>query len=1262
MSQTHHRHGRDSPRTHRVGEHWSGANPVPTIGRFLERLEVDKQERKEHEEALLARKKEREDRGEEIPHKPRKTTGKTRMVTDPTTGSEIEVEDLDEDSMDAVKDPKLIVPNANVGKPTDVKTEATQSLSQYKENQDITAPPDPIADGTTSDVPIHGEKTNILFHPTPTVTYKPMFDQLERRGMGLCVGIVAGIVFLGRIFGGSLWGLFPLGCGIASAMWLWIQDLIKSGREMEWSSEQIRGQMATANLLPESVEWMNSFLSVFWGLINPEMLSPVGDTIEDIMQASAPGVVENVRIAEIDQGNNPVRILSLRSLPDSHVQQLKDHVHEENVKNKDPQEAAAAEEGGSYYNIEVSFAYHAKPSGQTTSSKARNMHMQIVFYLGIKGLFGVPFPVFVELTEMVGTVRARFQMMPEAPFMKDVTFSLVGLPHIKAGCMPMIKAGVNILNLPLISNFVNYAIATACGLFAAPKSMTMDLSSILKGDDIAKETQALGVMWVRIHRAIGLSKQDRRGSYGGGSDPYINLSFSKYGKPMYCTRVICDDLNPVWEEMAALLVTPELIKADEALSVELWDSDRTTADDIVGKVELPIRKMIQHPGKMYAQVSKLQGLNEGSEMPGELHWEVGFFGKPKLRAELRTDGKKKDLPDNFKDVPEFQDDKGVISNEVEDAVTKTPPDPLWPSGILSVVVHQIVNLETENVKGSNGNRNGREYEPAKPFGEQKEEQGEKLPTSYCKIIINDELVYRTRAKALSSKPIFNAGTERFIRDWRSAFVTVSVRDQRYRQHDPILGVIPLKISDLLQTSSQVTRWYPLDGGIGFGRIRISILLRHVETRLPPSLLGWDVGTFEFTSDKITIQNFNQRSKIRLRTGGSSGKITRHICSVDGENMTYDLSDESLRRSIRLPVKHRYRSPVVFEFHPQGHHHHHHHPTAYAVYWLQHIPDNEETPIDIPIWATKNGKRLTQNYITERNCEIKRNPGLEDLHEVGRLQFRGYFSPGIDDSHERFVVDNESRETFETWEACIAEGVRSRRISADIPEEVEQLHEKSLLEGRDLLKHAEPRERKRWLDKQGQDWSGAFGHDPGAYLNEHGHQVAEPGRETPPHDPVNPPRTVAQAHGTMHAEEAQHQPSLPQDHSQPQPSQTPGGKGGESSSETEDDNDDDEYYPHQRHQISQERQQRMPDTRPSTGTGGSSSGPSRQSTEGSSSISSKKASRRSEQRQQRGMMQWRPVRNAVFARDETKFALRRVKRKFTGDLAGREPDIETETGT
>lgn len=161
------------------------------------------------------------------------------------------------------------------------------------------------------------------------------------------------------------------------------------------------------------------------------------------------------------------------------------------------------------------------------------------------------------------------------------------------------------------------------------------------------------------------------------------------------------------------MVTPDLIKADEQLSIELWDSDRTTADDIVGKIELSMQKMIQHPGKMYPQVSKLAGLEAESEMPGELHWEVGYFSKPQFRPALRTDGKDNNLPETLRDKPELQDEKGIPTSETDDAVMTTPPDPLWPSGVCSVVIHQIVSLELEDSKGTQGKRKGREYEPAR---------------------------------------------------------------------------------------------------------------------------------------------------------------------------------------------------------------------------------------------------------------------------------------------------------------------------------------------------------------------------------------------------------------------------------------------------------------------------------------------------------------------------------------------------------------------
>jgi fatty acid desaturase len=70
-----------------------------------------------------------------------------------------------------------------------------------------------------------------------------MFDNIEKRATALCIGIPVAIIILGRTFGGSLWGLIPLAVCITSGVWLWMQEVIRSGRDMEWSSEQLRGEM-----------------------------------------------------------------------------------------------------------------------------------------------------------------------------------------------------------------------------------------------------------------------------------------------------------------------------------------------------------------------------------------------------------------------------------------------------------------------------------------------------------------------------------------------------------------------------------------------------------------------------------------------------------------------------------------------------------------------------------------------------------------------------------------------------------------------------------------------------------------------------------------------------------------------------------------------------------------------------------------------------------------------------------------------------------
>lgn len=100
-----------------------------------------------------------------------------------------------------------------------------------------------------------------------------MYANIEARANVLCVGIFIAIAFVGKILGGSLWGLLPLGFCVSSGVFLWMKDLVQQGRDTEWSSEQKRGETAVVNLIPESVEWLNTAVGLIWGLINPDMFA-----------------------------------------------------------------------------------------------------------------------------------------------------------------------------------------------------------------------------------------------------------------------------------------------------------------------------------------------------------------------------------------------------------------------------------------------------------------------------------------------------------------------------------------------------------------------------------------------------------------------------------------------------------------------------------------------------------------------------------------------------------------------------------------------------------------------------------------------------------------------------------------------------------------------------------------------------------------------------------------------------------------------------
>ena len=114
----------------------------------------------------------------------------------------------------------------------------------------------------------------------------------------------------------------------------------------------------------------------------------------------------------------------------------------------------------------------------------------------------------------------RLQLCPDPPFFSLCTLTLLGQPKANLSCVPLMKKGLNIMDLPVISSFVQSSIDAALAEYIAPKSLTLDLKDMLVGDDFKKDTSARGVVMVRIKRASGFKEGD--GSIGilkrGSSD------------------------------------------------------------------------------------------------------------------------------------------------------------------------------------------------------------------------------------------------------------------------------------------------------------------------------------------------------------------------------------------------------------------------------------------------------------------------------------------------------------------------------------------------------------------------------------------------------------------------------------------------------------------------------------------------------------------------------------------------------------------------
>lgn len=583
-------------------------------------------------------------------------------------------------------------------------------------------------------------------------------------------------------------------------------------------------------------------------------------------------------------------------------------------------------DSGQYVNYQVGFEYKR---GAEATRKGRGLHCLAYIGIGVKGLGKAEIPVYIDVLYVKGVVNLRLLLSPTPPFITTGTFTLPSMPEYDISANPLKKGAFNAMDLPLMKPYVKASFKSVLSSFLHPQSYTMDIDRLLLGAESSNRTEHIGVLHIIFHGARDLPKADTVGS----CDPYLEVGFEKAKKPVFSTRTIGRSMNPVWEEECFIMVAADAIEVGESFRICANDSDRFSADDTLGVVLLDLAELIDSCRQgMTHRVDHFAADRAAKNTSGTLEWSVEFCPvwqmspeetKERL-AQMQREREKCEPPKDaaepwwirwMKDMVPGQDEweserikrrteakawlGGKKDREVWEAEVGASEERL--SGILQFHIHQCLDLEVESTAGTYATQ------PRRPAGgppalghvtDRNPNENSDPPSAYCEVHLNDKLVYKTRTKEVTPMPYYNAVSERFVRDWTKGKVVFVVRDARDREHDPILGLVEINLYDILKNTSQITRWFPLTAGLGWGRIRLSLLWKSLEMYIPRGISGYEVGTVQIKSLVFTpMDDRHDDLRVVIRTDSD----TRKVRLVSGESGNSSAAPAASPSSSRFPT-------------------------------------------------------------------------------------------------------------------------------------------------------------------------------------------------------------------------------------------------------------------------------------------------------------------------------------------------------------------------
>ncbi|KAJ0710153.1 putative C2 domain, synaptotagmin-like mitochondrial-lipid-binding domain, C2 domain superfamily [Helianthus annuus] len=232
--------------------------------------------------------------------------------------------------------------------------------------------------------------------------------------------------------------------------------------------------------------------------------------------------------------------------------------------------------------------------------------------LDIQTRLGVGLPVQVKNIAFTGVFRLIFKpLVPEFPCFGAVSFSL---RHKKNLDFKLKVVGGDISTIPGVADALESTIRDAI-----EDSITWPVRKvipILPGDYSDLELKPVGTLEVKLVQAQGLKNKDIIGK----SDPFAELYIRPLRNRMQTSKVINNDLNPIWNEHFEFVVEDV---STQHLTVKIFDDEGLQAAELLGCAQVQLSQL--EPGKVkdvWIKLVKDLDLQRDNKDRGKVHLEL----------------------------------------------------------------------------------------------------------------------------------------------------------------------------------------------------------------------------------------------------------------------------------------------------------------------------------------------------------------------------------------------------------------------------------------------------------------------------------------------------------------------------------------------------------------------------------------------------------------------------------------------------------------